>query len=126
MNYTTTSSIRRPLLANATFSALSGLIMITCCSSLGSLLGKIQSMDLLLLGIGLVAFASYLLFIAYRTPLEKRQVIAIIIMDLLWVIGSVFLLWLRPIVLTETGQLLIILIAAIVACFALWQYRAIS
>ena len=126
MNHTATSSIRRPLLANATFSALSGLIMITCCSSLGSLLGEIQSMDLLLLGIGLVAFASYLLFIAYRKPLEKRQVIAIIIMDLLWVIGSVLLLWLRPIALTETGQQLIILIAAIVACFALWQYRAIS
>ena len=126
MSHTTTSSIRRPLLTNATFSALSGLIMITCCSSLGSLLGEIQSMDLLLLGIGLVFFASYLLFVAYRTPLVKRQVIAIIIMDLLWVIGSVFLLWLRPITLTETGQLLIILIAAIVACFALWQYRAIS
>ena len=126
MNHTATSSIRRPLLANATFSALSGLIMIACCSSLGSLLGEIQSMDLLLLGIGLVAFAGYLLFVAYRTPLVKRQIIAIIIMDLLWVIGSVLLLWLRPIALTETGQLLIILIAAIVACFALWQYRAIS
>lgn len=126
MNHTATSSIRRPLLANATFSALSGLIMIACCSSLGSLLGEIRSMDLLLLGIGLLFFASYLLFVAYRKPLVKRQVIAIIIMDLLWVIGSVLLLWLRPIALTETGQLLIILIAAIVACFALWQYRAIS
>lgn len=126
MNHTATSFIRRPLLANATFSALSGLIMIACCSSLGSLLGEIRSMDLLLLGIGLLFFASYLLFVAYRTPLVKRQIIAIIIMDLLWVIGSVLLLWLRPIALTETGQQLIILIAAIVACFALWQYRAIS
>ena len=126
MNHTATSSIRRPLLANATFSALSGLIMIAYCNSLGSLLGEIQSMDLLLLGLGLVAFASYLLFVTYRKPLEKRKVIAIIIMDLLWVIGSVLLLWLRPIALTETGQQLIILIAAIVACFTLWQYRAIA
>ncbi len=115
----TTSSrlLQRGLLANAVFSALSGLSIIFLFRQATTFLGWVSPWFIIVIGLGLVGFS---VVVARASFTLNTQIIKyIILMDIAWVLGSVLLLmtpWVSPI-----AKWVIAGLAIIVAIFAFLQ-----
>jgi len=116
-------SVRTALVANAAFSALSGMALVVASRPLASLLGVDATWILLVIGVGLVGYAAWLLVIARREPTDPREVKAAIGADLAWVAGSTLLVAWGP--LARRGEMLVGVVAVVVLGFALLQANAI-
>jgi hypothetical protein len=78
--------LRLPLLANALFSAVTGLILALVPAALGELLGPKASTLYVVLGVGLLAFSGGLVWLASRP--RPAWVVAVLLADLGWVVGT--------------------------------------
>lgn len=126
--YTTqqySSSLRRALLANAIFSALTGLALATMALYFGQFLGVTNPLVLRIIGIGLLFFVVILLRTAVQQEINTQHVKVIISLDVLWVIGSITLLGLQLFSLSLTGYWAVAIIALIVAGLSYWQFRSL-
>ena len=107
------------LAANAGFSLLSGLLLTTFPKYLAGVFAATTHIPFLLIGLGLIFFA-YTIFIELK-PQRSHKVLAIIIQDLIWVIGSILILIFRPLPIAAIGYSIITWVAGFVLLFALLQ-----
>lgn len=122
----------RALLANAVFSSVSGAVMLLMAGEIAALTGLTKPAWLAIIGIGLIGFGASLFLHVRRQRIRRVEALAISVMDLAWVIGSVALVVLAPGLLNTLGITVVLVIAAIVLCFfelqalALWKTRAMT
>lgn len=114
--------LRRALLGNSIFSALSGVVLIAGASPIATFLGVDAPVVLAGIGVALAGYAVLLYRAATGEPLDPRAGMIAVELDVAWVIGSVILLVSGWLPLTAEGKWAIAIIAEIVAVFAIVQY----
>lgn len=117
--------LRTALRGNGIFSALSGVVLVVASRPLAEWLGVSSAAALLALGIILLLYAVDLFWITTWENLSLPFAWFAIIMDALWVLGSVILLVMDPLGLTVAGKWTIGLIAELVALFAIAQWLGV-
>jgi len=120
--------LRQVLLANAGFSALSGLLLLVDAAPLATFSG-LPALALRLTGVSLLLFAAEVAWLATRAQPDRRAVALIFGLDCAWVIASVIVLLAGLLPLTLGGKWAVGIIADVVAVFALlefWGLRRLS
>src|SRR5260370_24087903 len=112
--------LRMALMGNALFSTISGLALILAGQGVVRLLGLPKAVNLLTMGIGLLAFAVTLVIFARKNPIKVSDAWIAILLDLAWVIGSYPLLFVVPFSTTAKGC--VGMAAEVVMLFALVQW----
>ncbi|MEM7356590.1 MAG: hypothetical protein AAF657_37590 [Acidobacteriota bacterium] len=117
--------LRRALSANAAFSGLCGILCVVAASSIAQLTG-LPKAEVFAFGVNLEVFAALLIFLVTRRDLSRgwarALVMAVIAMDVLWVIGSAAIL-LTASPLTTAGKWIVFAVAAVVGDLAFFQLR---
>jgi hypothetical protein len=114
--------LKNALRGNALFSGTSGLIALLAAQSLTAFTGIEPPIIFVLLGIVLILYAVDLWWITSRETINRRFAWAAIILDVLWVVGSIAILLFGWLPLTVAGSWTIVLLAEVVAIFAVLQY----
>jgi pimeloyl-ACP methyl ester carboxylesterase len=107
------------LMANAIFSAMSGILLTLGGSRIAALLGLYPLVSLWPVGLTLLLFAGYVSLAARKTEPDVGATHAIIISDVLWVFGSVALILFGP--LSADGNAAVAVVALVVLLFAVLQ-----
>ena len=115
--------LRRALLANASFSTISGLVLVIAQPEVVRLLGLPETINLIALGISLLVFAAILMLFARKKPIKLLDAWIAVILDLAWVIGSYPLLFVVP--FSASGKWIVGIVAEVVMVFALLQWLGI-
>jgi hypothetical protein len=113
--------LRRTLRVDAIASGGLGLIAAVGANPLAGVLG-LHPMLLRISGIGLIPFAAALLYLASRPSIPRRPALAVVIVNLLWVVDSVALLvfgWAEP---TALGYVFVAVQAVAVLVLADLEY----
>ncbi|MGI9451602.1 MAG: SRPBCC family protein [Geminicoccaceae bacterium] len=129
LHQTNDTLLRRTLQGNAIFSTVTGLACLLMpgliadllFSGDGSLLGFSPSPIILGLGIGVLAFAGLVFFVAKPTIMKLGLVKLIILADVLWVLDSAILLVFFSSALSPIGFEAVLITAVIVLVFATGQ-----
>ena len=126
MSHTLTA--RRFLGLNSAFSALNGAALVVAGGAIAPLLFE-QPVDwaalgLRLVGAGLIGFAALLVLLASNRFVSRGAVREIVVLDVLWVVGSVVAISVFGGVFTTTGVVLVTVVAMVVAFFAIGQFAA--
>ena len=116
--------LRYALMANAIFSALSGVLLTLGGSRIAALLGLHMLVSLCPLGLALVLFAAYVSVAARKSEPDVGAAQAIIIVDALWVFGSMALILCGP--LSVVGNAAVAVVALVVLSFAVLQSMGIQ
>lgn len=114
--------LRNAIRGNAIFSALSGFALALAAKPLAALMGLQPPLILTLLGVILLAYAALLYRTTTQIEINLSMARTAIVLDLLWVAGSVILLATGWAPFTTAGKWIVALLADIVALFAIWQY----
>ena len=117
----TSTFLRRVLLLDAASCGGMGLLLVTCSGLLSGLL-SLPSGLLLEAGLALLPFAALLVFMSTRAHLPRAAVWAVIVVNAIWAIDSIVLLftgWVQPNLL---GYLFVAGQAAFVALMAQLEY----
>ncbi|MCR9257437.1 MAG: SRPBCC family protein [Alphaproteobacteria bacterium] len=114
--------MRIPLLANATFSGLCGIIAITASGEDVALVADMPQWVGIALGFGLIGFGIAVAVCAIRLRLGWTLVISAA--DILWVVSTPLLL-LIPALFTDLGHSVVWTVAGVVALFAFFQLRGL-
>jgi hypothetical protein len=114
--------LRKALMGNALFSTLSGLIIVFAQSWVLRLLG-LSNVNLLILGVGLIAFAGTLVINARRKEVKTADAWVAVWMDLVWVLGSYVLIFIVP--FSTGGKWVVGAAAELVSVFAVLQFVGI-
>lgn len=115
------SLLRNALLANAAFSAVSGLSFIVFARPVGQFLGWSAPWILPFIGLGLLGFALWVFQSAKAPQVDTANAKRIIAADLVWVVLSLVMI-VAPSLLTLGGKWAVGILADAVATFALLQY----
>ncbi len=115
--------LRMALVANASFSTVSGLVLVFAQRSVVRLLGLPEATNLIILGIGLLAFAAALMLFARKKPIKLLDAWIAVILDAAWVIGSYPLVFVVP--FSTSGKWVVGIVAEVVMLFALLQWLGI-
>jgi hypothetical protein len=115
--------LRRALLANASFSTISGLVLVFAQRWVVRLLGLPETINLITLGISLLVFAAILVLFARKNPIKLLDAWIAVILDAAWVIGSYPLLFVVP--FSTSGKWVVGIVAEVVMVFALMQWLGI-
>lgn len=121
--------LRGALMGNAVFSGISGAVLVVGFGPIGSFMGMDIPGLLIGLGVALLLFAGGLVLLVRQSTIGRTWAIIISMAEVAWVIASGVILLIGPELLTMTGHWLIIVVADIVAVFAvlqLWGVRQIS
>lgn len=113
--------LRNILYGNTSFSLISSLACIFMAKSIANTMGIQSSQEILFIGIGVLLFAGYVLFVAKQNPLKKGLVKSVIAMDFFWVLGSLLIIALNPFALSNAGILIITIVALFVLIFGTLQ-----
>lgn len=117
------SLLHRALLANAGFSALAGLGLPIAAEPLEAMLGPGASESVLTgLGLALLAFAGVVWYFVRQPRLNLAVGTLVLLLDDLWVIGSLVLLVGFGHLFTPLGRIVIAVVAVVVAGFAIVEY----
>ena len=111
--------LRKALLGNALFSTLSGLTILLAQGWVLRTLGLPSTVNLLILGAGLIVFAVTLVINARKQPVKKSDAWVAVLMDLAWVVGSYALIFLVP--FSTKGKWVVGIVAELVLLFAVLQ-----
>ena len=114
--------LSRVLQADGIFSGLSGLVLILDAGPIATFLGIDAPWILTALGVGLVIYAIDLFWIASRESIDNRFATAAIVMDGLWILGSILLLVTDWVPFTVAGKWAIGIVADLVATFAILKF----
>lgn len=109
------------LLGNASFSLLTGIILLAATAPLANWIGINDSLALTIIGVLLVPFAAHLWIAARRREVHTIEIVYFCVMDALWVAGSVVLLATGIIPFTAAGNWTVALVALVVIDFFLLQ-----
>jgi len=116
------SLLRRALLGNTLFSGLSGVIAAVAAGPLAAFLGLSSPIILIILGLGLIGYAVGLYRMATRQPISRNDALFAVVADTVWVVASLVLLLIGWPPFTTAGRWLVVIIADIVAVFAIVQF----
>jgi hypothetical protein len=95
------------LTVNSIFSAKSGIIMLIFSNGLNIIFGINNSYVFPIIGLNLILFSAFVWFV-YRKHLTNRLLVHIISgLDVLWVIGSLLIIFLKLFDLSKTGYIII-------------------
>ena len=114
--------LKNALRGNALFSGLSGTVALLGARSLAAFTGIEVPAVFFVLGIILIFYAIDLWWVSSREPIDHRFAWAAIILDILWVVGSVAILVSGWPALTVAGRWTIFFLAEVVTIFAILQY----
>ncbi|MGO4291296.1 hypothetical protein [Chitinophaga sp. RAB17] len=118
--------LKTTLLINAISSAAAGLLLIILASPFATLFGVATPTPFTGTGIFLLVFAGFVAYTATRPQLQAVLVKLVTWMDLSWVLASVVFVIESGSLITLTGSIIIMAIAAWVALMALLQYKGIK
>jgi hypothetical protein len=121
MSYRPNLFLRTVLLADAIASGATGLLMIAGAGLLDGLLGLPVAL-LREAGLVLIPYVAFVAWIGTREAISRSAVQAVIVLNVLWVTGSIGLLmsgWVAP---TMLGTAFVIAQAAVVAVLAELQF----
>lgn len=120
---TTTYSnvLRRALQVNGLFSAISGVVLAVLPTQVSSFLGLDMPGLINFLGAGLIGFAVALFWLAAEPRIHRSLALTVILLDIAWVVDSVWLLITDIVPLTTHGMWAIAMVAGMVALFAVLQ-----
>ncbi len=121
-NHPEASVLRRALQANFAFSGLSAVILLIWADEISDLFGLEMQWPFIGIGISLLFFAGMLCLIFSRPAINPTLAAVVILLDLLWIAGSLVLLLAAPNAISGTGRQLVVIVASIVALFALLQF----
>lgn len=113
--------LRNALLGNAAFSTLTGFELLAFPEAMGRFIGFQSPALLRELGASLLFFAAVVAFTATRRPIRLWAAATISAMDISWVVGTAALLIARPDLLNTAGTITALVVAFVVADFALFQ-----
>ncbi|MEM8531525.1 MAG: SRPBCC family protein [Chloroflexota bacterium] len=119
-------TLKTALLSNALFSTLSGGTMLFFSSSVANLIGVGATLLYQIIGVGLLGFAGYVAWVATRDSINAYKALEIILMDFLWVLGTMLLIPFIWPSLTGIGLLALIGVATIVGVFGFYQLKGIG
>lgn len=114
-----TRFLRGSLRANAVFSSLSGLSFAAASGAIGEFLGTVPAPLVAAVGGQLLLFAVALIWLASRSEISLPIVIAVIAADLLWVIGTVVIVYAD--LFSRGGAGLAVILAGVVLLLAILQ-----
>ncbi|PCJ69660.1 MAG: hypothetical protein COA62_09085 [Rhodobiaceae bacterium] len=117
--------LRRVLLGNAAFSTTTGAICLLDGAALTQMFNMPDPLLLPGLGIQLLLFAAFIVWIATRQNVSLALAWTIIALDFGWVAGSAALLPFVSDILTTSGITAMIVIAAGVSAFAVGQIAGV-
>lgn len=117
--------LRAALRANATFSLICTVLLVPGARWLAPIVGLASAGPLVALGLGLLPFAAWLLWLARGPGLDAPSGRLVSTMDAGWVVGTLVLLVGWPDILNATGRSVAIAIAVVVATFAVWQMAGV-
>jgi hypothetical protein len=115
--------LRKALLGNALFSTLSGLTILLAQRWVLGILGVSNRVSLVVLGIGLIAFAAILVVNARRPQVKTSDAWMAVLMDVAWVVASYVLIFVVP--FSAEGKWVIAVVAELVLLFAILQFAGI-
>ena len=115
--------LKMALLANASFSTISGLVLVFAQRGVVRLLGLPETINLIGLGISLLVFALILMIFARKKPIKLLDAWIAVILDAVWVIGSFPLLFVVSV--SISGKWVVGFVAEVVMVFALMQWLGI-
>lgn len=122
---TGSTALRRVLVLDAVASGAMGLLLLLGADILAESLGLPMRL-LRWTGVILVPFAANLVWIATRQTVSRVSVRTIVVVNVLWAVGTPLLLatsWVNP---TMLGELFVLAQATAVAGFAYLEHRAID
>lgn len=114
-----TSFLRNSIRANAVFSTLSGLIFLLASAPIAAWLGGRAPLEVAVVGGQLLFFAAILAWLSSRATISSGLVIAVIGADLLWVLGTVGVVYAD--VFSPAGSGVAVLLADAVLLLAILQ-----
>ncbi|GGG39895.1 hypothetical protein GCM10011344_45920 [Dokdonia pacifica] len=117
------NKLQKALTLNAVFSSLSGLILMIANQRIAHEFGTGNNSVFWIIGSLLLFFSATITYEIFK--LRKSGVIAIIVQDFLWVLGSIILIITNPFHITNTGIYSISIVAIIVLGMGLNQYKAL-
>ena len=112
--------LRSTLQGNASFSVVSGALILAMNRTLVGFLGLPSSASLTPLGIGLLGFGGWLLWNARREKIRIVDAWIAVILDLVWVVGSYALLF--AVRFSIGGKWAVAVVAELVFLFAVMQW----
>ena len=115
--------LRKALMGNALFSTLSGLTILLAQGWVLRILGLPSSVNLLILGAGLIVFAVTLVINARKRKVKKSDAWIAVLMDVAWVLGSYILIFIVP--FSTEGKWVVGVVAELVLVFAVLQFVGI-
>ena len=121
MPYQSNSFLRTVLLADAIASGATGLLMIAGAGLLDGLLGLPVAL-LREAGLVLIPYVAFVAWVGTRDAISRNAVQAVIVLNVLWVAGSIGLMvsgWVAP---TMLGAAFVIAQGAVVAVLAELQF----
>ncbi len=118
--------LRFALTFNSIFSFVTGLTLTLWGSTISEIFGVNDYLIFTLLGVSLVGFSIAVFGVSRQKPIRPLPVLVIIILDLVWVLASIPLLLLNPLELTETGNIIIGVVALVVFTVAFMQLIGLS
>jgi hypothetical protein len=118
-----TCFLRKALMGNALFSTLSGLTILLAQGWVLRILGLPSSVNLLILGAGLIVFAVTLVINARKQQVKKSDAWIAVLMDVAWVLGSYILIFIVP--FSTEGKWVVGVVAELVLVFAVLQFVGI-
>ena len=116
MKSTSSSLLRNTLRADAAVCAVAGIDLVAFSGMAADLVGLRPGATLPMVGIGLIAYAAYLLVASRREPLSLTEAWAFATADLVWVAASAALIAFGP--LSTTGNWVVGTVALVTLAFA--------
>jgi hypothetical protein len=112
--------LRRALQGNASFSVVSGALILAMNRTLVEFLGLPDGASLAPLGIGLLGYGGWLLWNARRETIKIVDAWIAVILDIVWVVGSYVLLF--AVRFSVGGKWAVAVVAELVLLFAVIQW----
>ena len=118
------SLLRNTLRANAVFSGISGAVFLLAAQPVTQLLGLAPGAEGVIALLGLVILGCVVLFImnTIKPEVDWRFGLAALIIDALWVAGSMAILAFDLFGLSTAGRWAVLIVADIVLVFAILEY----
>lgn len=114
--------LQRTILGNAAFSGVSGLLMFLAADTFSQFLGLSNPLIMTVIGIVLLLYMPFLVWLSNQSPVPTWMAWLVIELDVLWVIGSLILVFTDLVPLTAAGKWTVAITADIVTVFAILQY----
>ena len=116
------SFLQRALLGNAAFSGISGLVIVLAAGALSQFLGLDNPLILVIVGGILLLYMPILVWLSNQSPVPAHFAWEVIVLDVVWVLGNLVLIFTELVPLTSSGKWAIALTADIVFMIAVLQY----